>query len=176
MELTPRDKKMLMVLGGVAVLAAVVLFVFVLGGGEEVPPPAGGGGVVSPGVSPTPTPTLTPGLAVAGRDLFSIPPALGPTPSGTVSPSPSGTVSPSPSAPATPSHTTIGGHSVSLVDAFVRSGTDMVQVEVDGVIYTRSEGQSFDGGFRVTSINTSTNCASFTHNGNPFTLCVSPQK
>ena len=172
MPLTPRDKTMLKVLAGVAVLAAVVLFVKVLGGGggEEVPPPSGGGAHGSPTVSPTPTSTGTPNISAAGRDVFSVPPALGPTPSG--SPSPSGTASPT--ATPTPSHTTIGGHSVSLLDVFVRNGTDMVQVEVDGVVYTRSEGQSFDGGFRVTSI--SGTCASFTHNGTSFSLCVNPQK
>ncbi len=167
---------MLKVLAGVAVLAAVVLFVKVLGGGggQELAPPFGGGTHPSPTVSPTPTSTRTPGISAVGRDVFSIPPALGPTPSGSPSPTGTGSPSPSPTPTSTPSHTTIDGHSVSLLDVFVRHGTEMVQVEVDGVVYTKAEVESFDGGFRVTSI--SGTCATFTHSGTSFSLCEHPQK
>src|SRR6266498_2683015 len=42
------------------------------------------------------------------------------------------------------------------------------QVEVDGTVYTVAEGDSFDDGYRLVSINGS--CASFTHNATSFTL------
>ncbi|HEY7756312.1 MAG TPA: hypothetical protein VID69_08810 [Actinomycetota bacterium] len=96
MTLTPRDKRMLQVLGVVAGLALIyVLFTNVLGGddGGDVATPTGPtGGVVSPSGSPTVTPSPTPRetlppVDLAARDPFSIPPGLATgTPSGSVSP------------------------------------------------------------------------------------------
>jgi hypothetical protein len=107
MQLTPRDKRMLQILGAVASLA-LVFFVFtsVLGGGGdegEVAAPTGFTGVVPPtGATATPTPeateTLPPVVLAGARDPFSIPPELvaaaGSTGGGTstpTSPPPGGT-------------------------------------------------------------------------------------
>jgi hypothetical protein len=101
MQLTPRDKKLVMILGGVAVAALLYLFVLKGGGGGEIAALTGPTGsvpspVVTPTVSPTPTPreTLPPVVLAGARDPFSIPPGLetaSSTPSGSVSPPASGT-------------------------------------------------------------------------------------
>ena len=98
MQLTPRDKKMLMVLGGVAGVAVLfLLYQFVLkgGGGETAAPGPTIGPTVVPTVTPSLTPRLTPppALVVGARDPFSVPPALC-TVGGGVSPSPSVSASP----------------------------------------------------------------------------------
>ena len=105
MALTPRDKRMLQILGAVAgVAVAFFLFTNVLGGGGdegEVAAPTGFTGVVPPtGATATPTPeateTLPPVVLAGARDPFSTPPQLAtavvPTTGGTstVGSSPSG--------------------------------------------------------------------------------------
>jgi hypothetical protein len=40
---------------------------------------------------------------------------------------------------------------------------------VDGTVYTVAEGDSFDDGYRLVSIDGT--CASFTHDASSFTLC-----
>ena len=120
MTLTPRDKRMLQVLGVVAGLA-LIYFVFtsVLGGDEgEVAAPTGPtGGVVAPTTapsvteSPTPRETLPPVDLAGARDPFSIPPGLATgAPSGSVGPTetttpPTGTTTP-PTTTTTPPTTT----------------------------------------------------------------------
>ncbi len=192
MPLTPRDKRALMILGGVAAVVAVFLLLFVLkggGGGGEVAVPTTGPTVApSPTVSPTPTPreTLPPVVLVGGRDPFSIPPELATTPSGGVSPttptSPTSPTTPPPTSPTTPapttpsggSSTTIGGHTVVLVDIFTKDGVQKAQVEVDGTVYTVAEGDEFDDNFKLVSI--SGDCAQFLFGDESFTLCTNPQK
>jgi hypothetical protein len=96
MTLTPRDKRMLQVLGVVAGLAIIYfLYTTLLGGdgGEDLAaPPTGPTGTVTgpssaPSVteSPTPRETLPPVDLAGARDPFSIPPALQ-TASGSVGP------------------------------------------------------------------------------------------
>lgn len=94
MQLTPRDKRMLQILGAVAAVAIVFLFVTNVlgGGGEDVAAPTGPTGGVTgptaaPSVSPSPTPreTLPPVVLAGARDPFSIPPGLATT-SGSVAP------------------------------------------------------------------------------------------
>ncbi len=111
MPLSPRDKRALTILGGVAVVAVLFLFLFVLrgGGGPEeaaLPTPTG---TVSPPptVSPTETPrTTSPPVNLASdRDPFSIPPGLAsPSPTGGEV-SPSGTVTTPPTTATTPPST-----------------------------------------------------------------------
>jgi len=190
MALSPRDRRALILFGavaGVALLAFVFLNVLRGGGGEEAaspPPVSTGGPTPTPSVSPTPTPreTLPPVVLAGSRDPFSIPPALqtgSPPPSGSVSPPPTGTgppptgsPTPTPTTPGGGQSTTVGGHTVVLLDIF-QSGT-MVQVEVDGTVFTVSEGETFDGNFRLVSISGS--CARFVFGDEGFTLCTSPQK
>jgi hypothetical protein len=195
MALSPRDRRALMLLGaaaGVALLAFVFLNVLRGGGGEEavppVPPISTGGPTPTPTVSPTPTPreTLPPVVLAGSRDPFSIPPSLqtgSPPPSGSVSPFPTvtgtappptgtGTPTPTPTTPGGGQSTTMGGHTVVLIDIF--HGGTKVQVEVDGTVFTVSVGETFDGNFRLVSI--SGNCARFVFGDEGFTLCTSPQK
>lgn len=119
MALTPRDKRMLQILGVVAGLALIyLLFTTVLGGGGEgeiaAPTGATGGAVPSgsPTVSPSPTPreTLPPVVMAGSRDPFSIPPELSPSPSGSVGPTgptgPTDTTSPPTSTTSPPTSTT----------------------------------------------------------------------
>ncbi len=99
MTLTPRDKRMLQVLGVVAGLALVYFLVTtVLGGGGEgdnasptgpTTTVTGPAPSATPSVSESPTPreTLPPVDLAGGRDPFSIPPGLATeTPSGSVGP------------------------------------------------------------------------------------------
>lgn len=105
MALTPRDKRLLQVLGVVAGLA-LIFFVFttVLGGdddGDLATPTGPTGGLTGPSVSPSATPSPTPRetlppVDLAGaRDPFSIPPGLELSPSGSVAPT-DGATSPPP--------------------------------------------------------------------------------
>ena len=192
MALSLRDRRALILFGavaGVALLAFLYLNVLRGGGGEEAAPPAvsTGGPTPTPTVSPTPTPreTLPPVVLAGSRDPFSIPPALqtgAPPPSGSVGPPPTGTGTPPPTGTGTPSptptapgggqSTTVGGHTVVLLDIF--QGGTKAQVEVDGTVFTVSEGETFDGNFRLVSISGS--CARFVFGDEGFTLCTSPQK
>jgi hypothetical protein len=191
MALSDRDRRALIVLGavaGVAIIAFLLLNVLGGGGGTEAgsptpvittsPSPA-------PSVSPTPTPreTLPPVVLAGSRDPFSIPPALqttaSPAPSGSVGPTtppPSGTTTPTPTeTPTTPGggqSQKIGGHTVVLLDVF--AGGTKAQVEVDGKVYTVSEGQTFADNFKLVSI--SGECARFLFGDEAFTLCTNPQK
>jgi hypothetical protein len=85
MTLTPRDKRMLQILGAVAGVAVIFLLVTkVFGGGggstgDIAAPVTGSTGVVvpsSPTVTPTPAQTLPPVVLAGARDPFSIPPGL----------------------------------------------------------------------------------------------------
>ena len=121
MQLTPRDKRMLQVLGVIGGLA-LLYFVFTTvlggdGGGGEVAAPPGNGGVsptASPTITPSPTPreTLPPVDLVGARDPFSIPPALQLTVTTSGSVGPTGTTTPTSTAtfttppPTTPPPTT----------------------------------------------------------------------
>jgi len=118
-------------------------------------------------------------VLAGGRDPFSIPPELAETPGGGVSPSvsptasPTGTPtspSPTPTAPGGGSSTTVGGHTVVLLDVFTRDGTDKAQVEVDGTVYTVDVGEEFDDNFKLVSV--SGTCARFLFGDQGFTLCV----
>jgi hypothetical protein len=125
MQMTPRDKKILQVMGIVLPLLLLVYFLFLRpGGGEEVALPefptgaTGGLPTDTPSATPSETPreTLPPVELAGARDPFSIPPGLeldtggsvSPTSSGTVSPtvSPTGTGSPTLPPPTTPPPTT----------------------------------------------------------------------
>ena len=194
MALSPRDKRAVMIFGGVAGLALVAFLLLKVlggGGGEETaaPPPTVPGGTTEP--SPTTTPktpreTLPPVLLAGARDPFS-PPAVLVSASGGVSPSSSGTggsVAPSgtggstqgptssPTAPSGGASSTIGSRTVVLVDIF-DSGT-RAQIEVDGTVYTVDEGEDFDGNLRLSSISGS--CATVQGSGDSATICLNPQK
>lgn len=172
MALSPRDRRALIILGGVAG-AAIVVFVLLSvlrgGGGEEAQPTPVEPGTPTPAPTATPTPrqTLPPMVLAGSRDPFSIPPALQ-SPGGGVSPSPGGSPSPTPTTPGGGSSTTVGGHTVVLLDIFA-DGT-RAQVEVDGDVFTVSVGETFDDNFRLVSI--SGECARFVFGDEGFTLCT----
>ena len=197
MPLTPRDRRTLMIGGGVlGVLLVGFLFMNVLsGGGDEAipslppitvgPDDGGGGGPTEPtvtgGVSPIPVFT--------GRDPFSVPPALSPTtssatippPSDGTSPPPSDGTSPPPSSPAPTapgggSSQEVGGKTVVLLSVFSSGGEPMVQVEVDGQVFNNvGIGDTFDNGrYELRSV--SGDCATFLYGDESFTLCANSTK
>ncbi|HVD70244.1 MAG TPA: hypothetical protein VNG34_05275, partial [Actinomycetota bacterium] len=105
MPLTPRDRRTLMIGGGILGFLLVAFFLFnnLSGGGEDgaiptLPPittgPGGNGGGETPTVSPSNG--ISPQPVFTGRDPFSIPPALAttvPTDSGGTVPPSSGSTS-----------------------------------------------------------------------------------
>ena len=200
MPLTPRDRRTLMIGGGILGFLLVAFFLFnnLSGGGDDgaipefptvsAPPGGGGGGEETPTVSPSngvsPQPVFT------GRDPFSIPPALSPVaptssggtvpPSGSTStstvPPSSGTTTPTTPPPSTPggnSSVVLGGKTVVLLDTF-KQGT-RAQFEVDGTVYNVGIGDTFGGGsFELQSING--DCATFLYGDEPNTLCANSTK
>ena len=180
MQLSPRDRRMLMILG-VVVVGAALLYFFVLSGHKGTKSASSSGPApvtVQPGSSPavTPSPGPTPILVFAGRDPFSAPPgAL----IGVASPAASGpTVAPAGSGGSTPgggSSATVGGKTVVLDSVFTLNGTEEVQVEVSGTVYTVAVGDTFATNYALASINGS--CADFTYKTTTsFTLCVTANK
>ena len=205
MPLTPRDRRTLMIGGGVlGVLLVGFLLMNVLSGGdgeEAIPtlppittgPGEGGGGGPT---EPSPTGGVSPIPVFTGRDPFSVPPALSPTtattlpppsgsvsppPSGSVSPPPSGSVSPPPSSPAPTapgggSSQEVGGKTVVLLSVFSSGGEPMVQVEVDGQVFNNiGIGDTFDNG-RYELRSVSGDCATFLYGDESFTLCANSTK
>jgi hypothetical protein len=172
-------------IGGIVVgviLAGFLVFSF-LGGGEEALPPEGP--PVTPGTeSPSPSPGggAPPIQSFTGRDPFSVPPALSPSPSptvpggtGTPSPTNGGTGTPSPTAPGGGSSQNVGGSTVVLLDIFERDGVTHVQVEVDGTVFDVVVGEQFaNGRFELRSVGG--NCATFLFGDEQFTLCIDAQK
>jgi hypothetical protein len=183
MQLTARDRRLLIVLAGVVVVGALLYF-FVLSGNKSKPvasPKGGGSLVIQPGSSPaaaaSPSPGARPILVFAGRDPFSPPPgAL----VGVASPATGGsapTVSPagtSNSAPGGGSSATVGGKTVVLDSIFTMNGSQEAQVEVNGTVYTVAPGGTFATSYSLTSINGS--CADFKYKTTTFTLCATANK
>jgi hypothetical protein len=201
MPMTARDRRTL-IIGGVVLGVLIVGYLLlnvVLGGGDDT-----GGTTLPPidtGASPaTGTPTQAPTSAspvvnFTGRDPFSIPGALAPTATATatattttsvsgtttvtVTVTPTTTITPTVTPTATPTQPggsiTIGGHTVVLLDTFTSGGKQIAQVEVDGKVYSVSEGEKFAGGqFKLVSI--SGDCATFLYGDEKFTLCATSPK
>jgi|SRR5918994_1601252 hypothetical protein len=180
MALSERDRRTVTIGGGVVgvLLAGFVLF-SVLGGGEEPFPPIPD--TPLPTSSPSPGPDGAPPIqSFTGRDPFSVPPALSPSPSPTspgtsVSPSDGPSDSPSPTAPGNDSSQNVGGSTVVLLDIFERDGATRVQVEVDGTVFDVGIGDQFAGGrFELRSV--AGTCATFLFGDESFTLCITAQK
>jgi len=203
--LTPRDRRTLTIGGvvlGVLLLGFLVMNVLSGGGGDDaIPslppittePPAGDGTA-----SPTPTDGISPIPVFTGRDPFSIPPGLSPTTTSPITPtngttttttspiSPTngttttlpptnGTSSP-PTQPGGGSSEVVGGKTVVLLSVFRVGGEPMVQVEVDGRVFSNiGIGDTFDGGrYELRSV--SGDCATFLFGDESFILCsISPK-
>ena len=203
MPLSPRDRRTLMIGGGImaAILVAFVLFNVVVNGGTGASPrfapivsgvtPTGGPSVAPTGSgSPTVGPTLPPQQNFTGRDPFSVPPQLSPAPTSTSTGRwhrhrrprrrpPAGSTppptTPPPSKPGGGSSIVIGGHTVVLLDTFQRGGAEHAQVEVDGAVYNVEVGHKFAGGsFELRSA--SGGCATFLFGDQPFSLCATASK
>ena len=112
MQITPRDKKILQIVG-VALPLLLLVYLFVLRpDGEDLALPSGPTGITgstgapteSPSVTPSPTPreTLPPVSLAGSRDPFSIPPGLELSTGGSVSP----TTTVAPGTTTTPATTT----------------------------------------------------------------------
>jgi hypothetical protein len=68
---------------------------------------------------------------------------------------------------------TVGGHTVSVVDVFSARGSRRAQVEVDGTVYKVNEGETFADSFKLLSA--SGQCANMLFGDDQFTLCVGEQ-
>jgi hypothetical protein len=200
MALSDKDKRTLTI-GGVIVgvlLVGFLLFNLLSGGGEE---PTTAGPVATRSTSAasqdTGSPTLAPSpvLVLPARDPFSIPPGFaaasssstgGGTGTSTSTSSSSGgggsgtSTSTSTSAPGGPSGNgaseTIGGHTVTLLDAFSASGVERADVDVDGTVYHPSVGDTFGPNKQYRLQSVSGNCATFLYGDESFTLCVAQNK
>lgn len=205
MPLSPRDRRTLMIGGGImaAILVAFVLFNVVVNGSTGANPsfapivsgvtPTGGPSVAPTGSgSPTVGPTLPPQQNFTGRDPFSVPPQLSPAPTSTspgggtgtgtgTTPPPTGggstppPTTPPPSNPGGGSSIVIGGHTVVLLDTFERGGVERAQVEVDGAVYNVEVGHKFSGG-SFELRSASSGCATFLYGDQPFSLCATASK
>jgi len=165
---SPRDRRALTILGLglVLVVAAYVLFAGRTHGSARL---SGAPGSEAPVAAGQPLVSRSPLLIFSGRDPF--------LPLISNSPAPGPTVSPAGSPGSNPgggSSASIGGHNVVLDSIFTVNGSQKVQVEVDGHVYTVSPGGSFAGNFRLVSISGS--CASFTFGDQSFSLCLSSNK
>lgn len=203
MPLSPRDRRTLMIGGGImaAILVAFILFNVVVNGSTGANPsfaPIGSGATATGGPSVAPTgsgspsvgPTVPPAQNFTGRDPFSVPPQLAtanpsstgggggsttPPTSGTTAPPTSGPPSTHPTNPGGGSSIVIGGHTVVLLDTFERSGVQRAQVEVDGAVYNVAVGSKFaSGAFELRSA--SSGCATFLFGDQPFSLCATASK
>lgn len=192
MPLTPRDRRTLMIGGGVlAVLLVGFLLMNLLsgGGGDEaipsLPPITLGPDDGGPGPSVSPSTGVSPIPVFFGRDPFSVPPGFTTAPA-TTSP-PDGTTTTPPDGTTTTTSTTsppgdpgggddVGGKTVVLISVFSQGGEPMVQVSVDGQIFSDiGIGDTFDNGrYELRSI--SGDCATFLFGDESFTLCVSSDK
>lgn len=172
MPMSPRDRRALIIFGAVTIVAAAVFFLFIAKGPKSTTAGAPRGPRVTVNQpAPTPTPTKAKKqkqvLVFSGRDPFD------PTQGGgsVAAPASAPIVAPpgSASSPIGGSSKNVGGKTVVLVDIFTEDGAEKAQVEVDGTVYTVGEGDSFDDGYRLVSIDGT--CASFTHDASSFTLC-----
>jgi hypothetical protein len=64
---------------------------------------------------------------------------------------------------------TVGGHTVSVIDVFTARGRRRAQVEVDGTVYKVNEGETFADNFKLLSA--SGECANMLFGDDQFTLC-----
>jgi hypothetical protein len=154
----------------------------------------GGSGSESPSLAPSPV------LELPVRDPFAIPAGF-PLPSGTTSggtttsggSTTSGGTTTTPTIPTTSVPTTtsapgktpgapsgatqtVGGHQVTLIDAFTTNGVERATVSVDGTVYTVSAGQTFGPNKEYKLQSVSGNCATFLFGDQSFTLCVPQNK
>jgi hypothetical protein len=197
MPMTARDRRTL-IIGGVilgVMLVGYLLLNVVLGGGDDtggaaLPPISGGASPSTQTPSQAPTTSGSPVVNFTGRDPFSIPGALvvttvptsvttSPGATTTTPTSPGATTTTPPTSPPTQpgggSSITIGGHTVVLLDTFTSGGGEVAQVEVDGKVYSVSEGETFaQGQFELTTI--SGDCATFLYGDEQFTLCATSPK
>jgi hypothetical protein len=183
MAISKRDRRNLMILGAIVAVAAIYMLFFSGGGSKATSGAPATTGAQAAVVVPTPTPTPSgsdpsEALVFSGRDPFL--PLLGAT-TDTATPIPGASTTPSvspagspPSGPTGGSSTTIGGHTVVLVDIFSSGGVQKVQVEVDGTVYTVTAGDSFNDSFQLSSIDG--DCANFLFGDQPFTLCQTANK
>ena len=196
MPLTPRDKRTLMIGGGVLGVLLVGFLVMNLlaggGGGDEVPNlpdiTLDPGGAVPGQISPSSTVGVSPIPVFIGRDPFSIPPGLTTAPPTTTPPGGTTTTPPGGTTTTPPGGTTttppgdpgggddVGGKTVVLESVFMQGGEPMVQVSVDGQLFNEiGIGDTFDNGrYELRSI--SGDCATFLYGDESFTLCVDPNK
>lgn len=191
MDLTDRDKKLLI---GMGIVVGVLVVFFgakaLLGGGDELEPvtaaaPADGvtpPDATSPGAttaSPSPSVAAVPpaaeGPVLSGRDFFS--PLPVPSPSATLGVSPSPTSGGGGNPNTVDDTEVIDGNTVTLEDLVEKKKGDEVDVSVNGKNFTGlGVGDTFDGDYTVNGIDGDNGCADFQFDkkgsGQSFKLCL----
>jgi len=190
---------------GVLVVVFLALKLLGGGGGPETAstaprPSTSAPGGSTGGASGSESPSLAPSpvLQLPVRDPFAIPAGFpvasgsssgGSTSSGGTSTSSGGTststVPPTGSTSSTPAKTPtqpsgatqdIGGHQVTLIDAFTTNGVEHATVSVDGTVSSVTAGQTFGPNKQYKLQSVSGNCATFLFGDQSFTLCVPQNK
>ena len=164
----PRERAMLIILGGVVALAAVYLLFF--SGGDTAPSADGGTPfvpgqrTVTPTVTASPQPSAPPESSEVfeGKDPFK--PLIDVAGPGETPPPGGGT--PTPGA----TGGTRTGTRVELVDIFMQDGVRFASVRVSGESHNVKEGDTFAGNYRVVSL--TDECGTFVLGDERFTLCI----
>lgn len=187
-----RNRVLLIVLG-LVLLLAVVWFFFLRGGDAELEALPVPGVTVAPEVEPTEEPRkggrkgpIETFEVFAPKDPFR--PAISPEVAGGADTGTTGAADPGTDAgdgsdgngapsggsdigggSSTDGGSSVGGHRVRLIDTFSAGGETRARVQVDGTVYTVSEGDRFADNFELLSVNGQ--CASMLFGDDQFSLC-----
>jgi hypothetical protein len=180
MAMSPRDRRLLIIMGAVVGVALIFFVVTHKKGADTVAltpgvaAPAPAGVAATPATALSPSPQKSAKLVFSGRDPFvplvveTTAPDAGASPVAGVSPA--GTVGSGNGG----SSQSVGGSTVTLDNIFTVGSTQKAQVDVDGTVYTVEAGDSFAGNYQLVSI--SGTCANFTFGDQAFSLCETAQK
>ncbi|MHB1924380.1 MAG: hypothetical protein ACYCSJ_06805 [Acidimicrobiales bacterium] len=114
----------------------------------------------SGGATSTSTPTGSGGPSAVGSTTTTTPGSGGASGAGTA---PGGSTSPT------------SGQEFQVMDVYASGQSTQASIQVDGLLYQVSQGQTFDGNYYVVDLSQSTQCGDFTHGGAPFHSCKGQQ-
>ena len=158
MAMTPRDRRLLIIMGVVVGVALIFFVVTHKKGADTAALTPGLAGPAPAEVTQTPANALSPSpqksakLVFSGRDPFV--PLVVETTAADAGGSPVAGVSPAGTGGSGSggSSQSIGGSTVTLDNIFTVGSTQKAQVDVDGTVYTVEAGDSFAGNYQLVSI------------------------